>query len=273
MKSVLWRKEVLTARRCQNIQKSLTLRCEMRPKCLIWNTVSMSAEHTEVIVVCAGTVLLAWLQQEQTEGKGGAPGGFCSRFCSPDTITVTLLRAARQKPGQEWLPWQQTLLPAVLPSLQCPPSTSHSSPEPASLLHVCQGRPCQPSWCETWIWSHDFVASETSSKALSVPLCHLWPGWAFCILCCSPVMGPLWHQLSLVENVSSGKQQFLHCVSLTTPCSLSFLIVPVITNQKGKFIHQTKSIGWSVPVLWVCTVEPQKLHIPHLIMGSCSWKD
>lgn len=29
--------------------------------------ISMSAEHTEVIVVWTGTVLLAWLQQEQTE--------------------------------------------------------------------------------------------------------------------------------------------------------------------------------------------------------------
>lgn len=32
MKSVLWREEVLTAKRCQNIQNSLTLRCEIRPK-------------------------------------------------------------------------------------------------------------------------------------------------------------------------------------------------------------------------------------------------
>lgn len=178
----------------------------------------MSAEHTEVVVVCAGTVLLAWLQQEQTEAGREPLEGVATGFAAWYHCCY-LLCATRQKPEQEWFPWQRTLLPAMLPSLRCPPSTSCSSPEPASLLHMCQGRPCQPNWCEAWIWSHDVAASETSSKpGLSVPLGHLWPDWTFSVLCCSPVTWPLWHQVILVENVSSGKQQLLHCVSLTLCC-------------------------------------------------------
>lgn len=40
----------------------------------------MSAEHTEVIVVWAGTVLLAWLQQEQTEEGRKPLEGFATGF-------------------------------------------------------------------------------------------------------------------------------------------------------------------------------------------------
>lgn len=68
LKSVVCRKESRTGRRCQNIQNILIERCGVRPKCLVWNTGTMSAEHTEVIVVCAAQ---SWTRDSSNSRERG----------------------------------------------------------------------------------------------------------------------------------------------------------------------------------------------------------
>lgn len=155
---------------------------------------------------------------------GEAPGGSYSTCwhlgpyscCYPRLCFQTKARAGMAPLTQHI--WAFTCCAAVpaMPSIHLPLFFSWTSE--SILLHVCQGRPCQRSWCDTWIWSHKVVASETSSKlAVSVPPYHVWPGPSLflvlphlCDLCDSD-------QVTLAENTSPGKQQFTALCEFNNP--------------------------------------------------------